>query len=196
MNSTLYVGTLGVLLSCALGFSPRQVVAGLAAKDEVRRRAWLVFRPAVPLLVGTLTAYMAQYYYIVGLNPGANRSGCTSQEPCVGAVDQEYFAQLSQVIPLVLVALGVEARFFQTMLESATTRAMAVFTVGLLCVAEVAALSALPQPNSGEGELLAPAHELAAFLLTVEASVTGLSILISVLVDPRRSGSRLSREGS
>jgi hypothetical protein len=31
---------------------------------------------------------------------------------CGAAVDQEYFAQLSQVIPLLLVAVGLEAGFF------------------------------------------------------------------------------------
>lgn len=179
---------------------------GGRAKD---RDAWERFSPALPLLVGTLAAYVGSVIYWHELEPGAMRTaadprivemseGLTASQVdalCVGAVDQEYFAQLSQVIPLLLVAVGLEAGFF-TRFKEPVPRAMAIFTFLILCVGEVLAISALPEPNQGCGEILYGLHEYTAFILTLEACFVALATLVWALVVGRsRDGEGPSADG-
>jgi len=98
-----------------------------------------------------------------------------------GAVSQEYFAQVSQLIPLVLIGVGIEGRYFRTRLKERIPRATIVFTVVWLVAGEALALSALPESNEGCGEVLHGLHEYAAFVLTIEAAFVGLAMLVFAL---------------
>ena len=71
----------------------------------------------------------------------ARRQGLTGpvEGLCVGAVRPEYFAQVSKIIPLLLVDLGIERRFFEQQMREPVQRALTMFTVLLLCAAEAAA---------------------------------------------------------
>jgi hypothetical protein len=115
------------------------------------------------VVIGTYAVYVgASVWY--GLNESAVRSvseamevarreGLNGQlnELCVGAIKPEYFAQLSQVIPLLLVALGLERRFFERLLQEPVQRTLTLFTVLLLCAGEAIAIATLPSPNQGCG---------------------------------------------
>jgi hypothetical protein len=97
-----------------------------------------------------------------------------------GTIDQQYFVQVSQVIPALLIALGVERRFFASMLGDPISRATTVLTVTVLSIAELLALSALVRSNEC-GEALTRLHEYATFELTVAAAVIGLGTLVRSL---------------
>ncbi len=71
---------------------------------------------------------------------------------------------------------------------AADTRAVIVFTVVLLVVGEALALSALPEPNEGCGDVLHGLHEYAAFVLTIEAAFIGLTMLVFALTSRRDEG--------
>ncbi|MEU8239723.1 hypothetical protein AB0C07_15885 [Actinoplanes missouriensis] len=172
----------------------------------IRRRqvaAWTRLRGALPLVFGIFAGYLAGVFWDHFLNPGAIRSWEAAENEffkqagklalgdpsllgtisslCGGAIDQEYFAQVSQIIPLLLIAIGVEAKFFQRVADS-TERAMTIIAVVVLCLAEAAAISALPVSNDQCGNLLPEWHEYAAFGLTVIACGTALSTLAWALL--------------
>jgi len=51
-------------------------------------------------------------------------------------ISQEYFAQVSQIIPLLLVATGLEASLFRRNVDNPVRRAMTILTIAVLCVGE------------------------------------------------------------
>lgn len=175
-----YVASLAILLAAVFKADPIELFRRpIVRKDD--RQAWKEFRGTLPLLVGTLAAYVGSTVWNSVLEHSAKRSSCGME--CHGAVTPEYFAQLSQVIPLLLVAVGIEAGIFKTSLKSSVPRAMTITTVVILCVAEVLALSALPSPNHGDSsDVLYKWHEYFAFIVTWEACFIALSMLVWVLV--------------
>jgi hypothetical protein len=98
-------------------------------------------------------------------------------------IHQEYFAQLSQIIPLLLVAIGLEAHFFERLLTEPVQRAMTIVSIVILCIGEALAISALPTDNEGPGDVLYGWHEYSAFVLTVQGVAIVLAILVWALVD-------------
>lgn len=116
----------------------------------------------------------------------AGRRGSTGpvEDLCAGAIAPEYFAQLSQVIPLLLVALGIERRFFERLMSEPVQRALTIFTVLLLCVAEAAAIAIIPFPNRGCGRVHEYWQEYMAFGVTILASSIALTTLLWALVVP------------
>lgn len=72
---------------------------------------------------------------------------------------------------------------------------MTIFTVMMLCVGEALAISALPEPNEGCGELLYLLHEYAAFILTLEACFVALAALVWALVVSTKDKDRPNMAG-
>ena len=194
--SILYTISLTLLIAATVDASPLVLVRQFRAK---RSDEWMRLRVAIPLLIGTLAAYVGSTIWAHGLNRHATRvlapldqnhvKEFTLPEQqnllatmCSGAVDQEYFAQVSQVIPLLLVALGVEAGFFWRLMRAPAHRAMTITTVFVLCIGEVLALSALPKSGKGCGDVLHGWHEHIAFVFTLEACFIALATLVWVLV--------------
>jgi hypothetical protein len=175
----LYLAATAWILAPVVGARPSRLLTrrGRARDPD----GWMRFRPALPLLVGTLAAYVGASVYWSGLGQLAVR---VSDDPqaCVGAIDQQYFAQLAQVIPLLLVAVGLEARFFRRFLSDPVQRAMTLATVALLCIAELFTIGALTRRNQGCGQLLHPVFEYATFLLTLEACAVALVSLAWALL--------------
>ena len=135
------------------------------------------FRYVLPLVAGTLFAYLGEglYWYTLGA------------EPTTGArvVNDEYFAQTSAVIPLLLIAIGFEARQFQRYRDHPAGRSTALVTIVLMCITEVLVLTALTEVSRAEqegpsgrpaGELLAWL-EYPAFVLSLEAMCMGLALV-------------------
>jgi hypothetical protein len=180
-----------IVFAATVGANPRRLLThdGRASDPD----AWRRFLPGVPLLVGTFAAWIGNEIWF-RLNDNATRTFADALEVarrqgltgpignlCVGAVGPEYFAQLSQVIPLLLVALGVERRFFERLLTEPVQWALTIFTVLLLCVGEAMAISALPSPNRGCGNVLSIFHEHAAFTFTLLACFIALATLAEAL---------------
>lgn len=140
------------------------------------------FRYVLPLVAGTLFAYLGEslYWYTLGA------------EPTQGArvVNDEYFAQMSAVIPLLLIAIGFEARQFQRYRHHPAGRSTALVIIVLLCVTEVLVLTVLT-PVGGV-EQANPAYrpagglpawlEYPAFLLSLEAMCMGLALVAWALI--------------
>jgi hypothetical protein len=184
--------SLAIVFAATVGASPRRLLThdGRVSDPD----AWRRFLPGIPLLIGTFAGWIGNEIWF-SLNANAirtftdalevaRREGSTGpvQDLCVGAVGPEYFAQVSQVIPLLLVALGVERRFFERLLTEPVQWALTIFTVLLLCVGEAMAISALPSPNQGCGNLLSIVHENLAFVFTLLACFIALATLLWVLV--------------
>jgi hypothetical protein len=139
--SLLYIVSLGLLLAATVAANPIWVRTRTGRDRRSDQEAWRRFRPALPLLIGTLAAYVGSVVYWRELVPGSIRTitdareealnnsdlaGAVINDLCVGAVNQEYFAQVSQVTPLLLVALGIERRFFEPFLGELVPRAMII----------------------------------------------------------------------
>lgn len=101
---------------------------------------------------------------------------------CTGAISPVFFQLVAEVIPVLLLALGVEFNYFRRTLTDAGQRAATAATVTVLAAALVATLSTLPWDGQGCGDVLSRWHEYIAFLLTVQAIFTGLATLVWLLV--------------
>jgi hypothetical protein len=187
-----YVVALAILFAATVGASPWRVVTHKGR--EADPAGWRRFLPGLPLLIGTYAAFVGSSLWFV-LDVAAvrtvgeavelaSREGLTGpiNDLCVGAVRPEYFAQVGQVIALLLVAVGLERRFFERLLKEPVPRALTMFTVSLLCVGEAMAISALPSPNEGCGNVLSVRHEYTAFVLTLLACFIALATLVWALV--------------
>jgi predicted permease len=95
-----------------------------------------------PLLVGTFFATIVRYSpaFLHLISPAGTSGSC---EKLIG---NEYFAQMTQVIPLLLIALGIQMGFMRRTGsdQDAVALAAPIVTVVLLCVAEFLSFSALP----------------------------------------------------
>ncbi len=117
----------------------------------------------LPLVIGVAATYIAQELYFEELP----------------RIDREYFAQMSEVIPVLLVALAIDASFLSAEARVSTTRwAISVYAVTVLVAAEALAISALPVDNKSEGELLYHAHQYLAFSLTIYGCFVALAALV------------------
>ncbi len=103
-TSVIYSAILLVLIAAAIGVSPLVVIPrsrrSVKDKEPGGKDEWERFRVALPLLVGTFVAYVTSSLWTQEFE----RNGVYT-----GGVDQEYFAQLSQIVPLLLIAVGLEA---------------------------------------------------------------------------------------
>jgi hypothetical protein len=131
----------------------------------------------VPLVIGVGAAYVGETLYWREVQAGGDH------------IDQEYFAQISQVLPLLAIALGFESRLTDKgrILKPAEV-AVGMFTVLLLVIAEGLAISALPVDNSEV--FLYTWHEYVAFIVTLYACFVVLAVLVAVLVISLRPGGR------
>lgn len=170
----------------APGRRRRAKLAPPDAADEVARAkvTWRRFRVALPLLFGMFAAFFASTMWEHLIEPENCIARCQAQDLSeqvwghVG-VHQEYFAQASQIIPLLLIAVGVEARFFDQLRRGAMERALILITVITLCVGEMLAISGITS------ETLHPWHEYTAFVVTAQACSIALVTLLWALA---RSG--------
>jgi hypothetical protein len=160
LSYLVYVFALALLLAATVDANPWMFVS--AGRRSARPAEWIRVRGAVPLLVGTLGAYLATAWWEFWLS----KQG----------IEREFFAQMSQVIALLIVALGVEVQFFRSAATDPSQRAMAVLSLSILALGEVMSLSALTVKRSYLW------HDYLAFIITAEACLVALSTLIWVLI--------------
>jgi hypothetical protein len=170
-----YLVSLVMLIAGAVAATPYALF-----RTKLRYRdppAWSRLQATIPLIVGVAGAWTASVVWDRVLDP-RRAEDC---HDAIGVINQEYFAQLSQVIPLLLIAIGLEAGIFRSLLSKPSPRAMVVMTVVLLAVAEMLAISALPWSNVG-CDRLASWHEYIAFIVTVDACLVALAWLVWALL--------------
>jgi hypothetical protein len=152
---------------------PGAVVKAVAAAKASQER----FRVALPLLIGTFVAFLASFIWGQAFDARKCVEDCWGQSPVYArvGVHQEYFAQLSQIIPLLLIAVGVEARFFDQLRRGAIERSLILVVMITLCLGEVVTISAIT------AEQLHPWHEYMAFIVTAQACSIALVTLLWAL---------------
>jgi hypothetical protein len=122
----------------------------------------LAARPGVvPLIVGTYAAYIGATVWTDYFNVDVIRTldGALAaevdqlplferetvlREICDPAVDPAYFQHIAEIIPLLLITLGIEFGFFRATLREPAQRAATAATVTLMSIGLVCALSTLP----------------------------------------------------
>ena len=133
-------------------------------------RRWLA-----PLAIGTFVAQFASLLWYPVIN---------SSSGCAGEVSPAYFGNMGQIIPVVLLALGVELNYIRrsTRVRDVGQRVTPVFTVFLLCIAELLTFSILVRSERSSCGLAAVWHEYIAFVITAQALTIGLATVFWLLV--------------
>lgn len=164
----LWVACLAVFAAIVVNATPGDVVRDYRRRESGESPAWWNFRSVMPLILGTLAAYIAGDIYDLRLSSLVDRAA--------GAIDQSYFAEISQIIPLLLVALAVEASFFERAIHESFDRTVAIVTFLMLGVALILTVSALTKSNE-DGDVLNVWHEVLAFSLSMEAVCVSLAAI-------------------
>jgi hypothetical protein len=158
LASLVFVAAMVTLLWSALG-------------DHSAGRSWLI-----PLAIGTYVVQICKVLWFPVIDVG---TGCAED------VSYEYFALMAHILPVVLLALGIETNFVR---RSATApdlgrRVAPVLTIVLLSVALGLAFSMLVKahmdPPCGPGAIW---HEYISFVVTAQAMAIGLATLVWLML--------------
>lgn len=197
VSSVAIAVLVGVLMILALNADPRTVVSG--ARRSAAPVDWARARAVVPLAVGTLVSYVAATAFDdffdldtvrildpelaaeVAAMPVAERLGAV-QTLCQGAVSPAFFEQVVVIIPLLLLAIGIEFNYFRRALSETVQRAAAAATATVMAIGLALAVSTLPWTDTGCGGVLGYWHEYLAFVVSVQGIATGLATLLWLLV--------------
>ena len=117
------------------------LVAALDVGSPSARR-WRDSNWIAPLVLGTLVVQVASSLWFPVIN---------LQGECADTVSRDFFGQMVQVIPMLLVTLGIEMGYLQRAqsLRTPGQRAAPVLTVAMLCLAEILTFSMLVDLGSG-----------------------------------------------
>ena len=155
--SAVFVAALTLLLMSALG-------GGTAS------RGWVV-----PFVLGSLAVHVATvlWYPVIDVDHG-----------CANDISPTYFSDMTDIIPIVLLALAFELNYVRRGARVADPgrRVAPVFIVILLCIAEVLAFSMLVKSHVDRCGLAAVWHEYISFVVTAQALAIGLATLVWLLV--------------
>lgn len=203
LTATIYAAALGLTIAASLNADP------LTLFNSRRRIAaptdWARVRAIVPLVAGAWLCYLAASAYVDLFDVDTDRTVNPRLEPaletlpaaeqmsvlsqlCEGAINAAFFEQVVAVIPVLLLAIGVEYNYFRRTLADAGQRAATAATATVLAAGLVGALSTLPWDGHGCGDVLSRWHEYIAFLLAVQGVFTGLATLIWLLVSSTPDG--------
>ena len=209
LTATVYAAAMGVTIAASLNADPLTLLhSGRRVSLPVD---WGRVRAIVPLVVGAWLCYLAASAYVDYFDVDTARSLDPELEAevmelpfteqmsvlsqlCEGAISPVFFQQVVGVIPVLLLALGVEFNYFRRTLTDAAQRAATAATVTVMSAGLVGALSTLPWDGKGCGDVLSRWHEYIAFLLAVQAIFTGLATLIWLLVARAPDGARSETE--
>lgn len=197
VTATVYAAAMGLTIVSSLNADPLTLLdAGRRVRLPVD---WARVRAIVPLVVGTWLCYLAASVYVDlfdvetarVLDPDTEAAIADLSVPeqisvlsqlCQGAISPVFFQLVAEVIPVLLLALGVEFNYFRRTLTDAGQRAATAATVTVLAAGLVGVLSTLPWDGQGCGDVLSRWHEYIAFLLAVQGVFTGLATLVWLLV--------------
>ncbi len=195
--STVFIVAMTMIMLSSLNADPLTLFS--AAKRAAQPTDWLRARAVVPLIVGTYAAYVGATVWTDYFNVDVIRvldaelaaevdqlplfeRETVLREICDPAVAPSYFEQVAQIIPLLLITLGIEFGFFRATLREPAQRAATAATVALMSIGLVCALSTLPWGGDECGEILEAWHEYLTFVLSLQAIFTGLATLVWLLV--------------
>lgn len=195
--ATVYAGAVGLTMAASLNADPLTLLS--TARQVALPTDWARVRAIVPLVLGTWACYLAASAFVdvfdvdtmrtldattaaeVATLPEADKMALLSQL-CEGAISPTFFQQVVGVLPVLLLALGVEFNYFRRTLTDAGQRAATVATVTVIAAGLALTLSTLPWDGMGCGDVLSAWHEYMAFLLAVQGVFTGLATLVWLLV--------------
>lgn len=195
--ATLYAAAMGATMAASLNADPLTLLS--TARRVARDTDWVRVRAIVPLVVGTWFCYLAASAYVdyfdvdtmrtldeataaqIADMPLREQMAVVSQL-CQGAINPGFFQNIVGVLPVILLTLGIEFNYFRRTLTDAGQRAATAAIVTVLAAGLVVALSTLPWDGQGCDDVLSSWHEYLAFLLAVQAIVTGLTTLVWLLV--------------
>lgn len=195
--ATLYALAMGWTMAATLNADPLALVS--SERRIAAPRDWLRVRAIVPLVVGAWLCYLAASAFVDHFDlasvrtlsdttaaeiadlPLAERMSVLAQL-CHGAISPVFFQQIVEVLPVLLLTLGVEFNYFRRIFTDAGQRAATAATVTVLAVGLVGGLSTLPWDGQGCGDVLSGWHEYFAFLFAVQAVFTGLVTLVWLLI--------------
>jgi hypothetical protein len=151
---TLFVPPLLLSIAAAQRIDALPLARGLWRRSEgARFQAQQHLLPAMPLVVGVGASYAAGAMW--------DRLRCWECAR-IQEVNSEFFSQMAQLIPLLLIALLIESGVLRVQIgDPAIKRAIAVYTVIMLVVAEALVFSALASPSLAVR--LSDLHSYAAF---------------------------------
>ena len=197
LTATVYAAAMGLTMAASLNADP------LALFSTARRVAlptdWARVRAVVPLVFGTWLCYLAASAFVdyfdlravraldpatadkVAEMPIPEQMAVLSQL-CEGAISPVFFELIVEVLPVLLLTLGIEFNYFRRTLTDAGQRAATAATVTVMAAGLVGALSTLPWDGQGCGDVLSSWHEYVAFLFAVQGVFTGLATLVWLLV--------------
>ena len=197
LTATVYAAAMGLTMAASLNADP------LALFSTARRVAlptdWVRVRAVVPLVFGTWLCYLAASAFVdyfdlravraldpatadkVAEMPMPEQMAVLSQL-CQGAISPVFFELIVEVLPVLLLTLGIEFNYFRRTLTDAGQRAATAATVTVMAAGLVGALSTLPWDGQGCGDVLSSWHEYVAFLFAVQGVFTGLATLVWLLV--------------
>ncbi len=197
LTATVYAAAMGLTMAASLNADP------LALFSTARRVAlptdWVRVRAVVPLVFGTWLCYLAASAFVdyfdlravraldpatadkVAEMPIPEQMAVLSQL-CQGAISPVFFELIVEVLPVLLLTLGIEFNYFRRTLTDAGQRAATAATVTVMAAGLVGALSTLPWDGQGCGDVLSSWHEYVAFLFAVQGIFTGLATLVWLLV--------------
>ena len=197
LTATVYAAAMGLTMAASLNADP------LALFSTARRVAlptdWARVRAVVPLVFGTWLCYLAASAFVdyfdlravrtldpatadkVAEMPIPEQMAVLSQL-CQGAISPVFFELIVEVLPVLLLTLGIEFNYFRRTLTDAGQRAATAATVTVMAAGLVGALSTLPWDGQGCGDVLSSWHEYVAFLFAVQGIFTGLATLVWLLV--------------
>ena len=197
LTATVYAAAMGLTMAASLNADP------LALFSTARRVAlptdWARVRAVVPLVFGTWLCYLAASafvdYFVLravrALDPATADKVAEMPIPeqmavlsqlCQGAISPVFFELIVEVLPVLLLTLGIEFNYFRRTLTDAGQRAATAATVTVMAAGLVGALSTLPWDGQGCGDVLSSWHEYVAFLFAVQGVFTGLATLVWLLV--------------
>lgn len=162
-GAAVFVAAMGLVLASTLDTNAAPGVG-------LTRHGW-----AVPLVAGTFVVQVASalWFPVIDYRPS-----------CANDISTDFFAQMVQVIPVLLITLGLEMGFLRwrnTVMRPAD-RAAPLLTVLLLCVAEGLAFSMLVHTGVEHCGVAAVWHEYIAFVVCVHATAIGMATLAWLLI--------------
>ena len=147
--STVFIVAMTMIMLSSLNADPLTLFS--AAKRAAQPTDWLRARAVVPLIVGTYAAYVGATVWTDYFNVDVIRvldaelaaevdqlplfeRETVLREICDPAVAPSYFEQVAQIIPLLLITLGIEFGFFRATLREPAQRAATAATVALMSI--------------------------------------------------------------
>jgi hypothetical protein len=198
LASSVALATLmGIVMMVSLNADP------LTLFSRERRLAeptdWARVRATVPLVIGTFACFIASTVFddffdldtvrVLDAEMEAEVAAMPLPEQlgawatlCEGAVSPAFFQQVVDVIPLLLLTIGVEFNFFRRALDESAQRAAAAATVAVMAIGLLLAISTLPWAGTGCRGVLGYWHEYLTFVVAVQGVATGLATLLWLLV--------------